>query len=175
MSNVLIGIIGVILFIGLALAGALILGDDFRSSSNDTRAAAVAAQIQQVQHAVEMYRLKTGASGPVQMGRPDWLMPRFLKLVPDNPAKPTVSYWQTPVINNDVYPDQNDEGKAIAGRYVVMILGQGDRAKQVCQTIADTNDGGRVMKQSTYSPPAARMGCYMHEDGSPTYVAYGSI
>jgi len=41
MSNVLIGIIGVILFIGLALAGALFLGPRFQESTNNSRGSAV--------------------------------------------------------------------------------------------------------------------------------------
>jgi hypothetical protein len=87
MSNVLIGIIGVILFIGLALAGALILGDDFRSANADSKAAAIQQQLKQVADAATMARLKTGAPvlvGPVDASSP--LIPRFLKAPPVNPV-----------------------------------------------------------------------------------------
>lgn len=81
MSNVLIGIIGVILFIGLALAGALILGDDLKSSNRDAKATALVSQMQQVSQALEMYRLKTGAPFPsyAQINTDPRMIPRFLK------------------------------------------------------------------------------------------------
>ena len=84
MSNVLIGIIGVILFIGLALAGALILGDDFRSSRADTAAAASIQIISQVAHAASMRNLKLGT--PAASGGLAPLVPRFLKSMPTNPT-----------------------------------------------------------------------------------------
>lgn len=78
MSNVLIGIIGVILFIGLALAGALILGSDFMDASSSSKAAAHISQISQIAHAASMYELKTGRQLP-SSSSPNVLVPRFLK------------------------------------------------------------------------------------------------
>ena len=88
MSNVLIGIIGVILFIGLALAGALILGDDFRNAKSSTMSAQVVGQMQQVVSAVNMYQLKTGVTMlavnyPTNIAT---LTPRFLKSPPKGPV-----------------------------------------------------------------------------------------
>lgn len=60
MSNVLIGIIGVILFIGLALAGALILGPDFLVASNQTEATRIVQSLKQMSDAASMRNLKTG-------------------------------------------------------------------------------------------------------------------
>ena len=85
MSNVLIGIIGVILFIGLALAGALILGDDFRSSKHDTKAAAIVQSLQQTSSAVSMYEMKTGETHRVGTSLTT-LVPRFLKTMAQNPT-----------------------------------------------------------------------------------------
>jgi hypothetical protein len=81
MSNVLIGIIGVILFIGLALAGALILGDDFKSASRDTKVTRLIAQMQQISQALDMYALKKGVPFPEYVGTNGdaRLEPRFLK------------------------------------------------------------------------------------------------
>lgn len=87
MSNVLIGIIGVILFIGLALAGALILGDDFKGASASSRAAAVTSQLQQGVQAIAMYELKTGrtmSAGDFNDNGAALLVPRFLKTMPVN-------------------------------------------------------------------------------------------
>jgi hypothetical protein len=81
MSNVLIGIIGVILFIGLALAGALILGDDFKSANRESKVATLVSRMQQISQGLEMYQLKTGAPFPNYVGINDdpRLIPRFLK------------------------------------------------------------------------------------------------
>ena len=84
MSNVLIGIIGVILFIGLALAGALILGDDFLTASSSSRAVAELSRGKQIMHAVNMHDLKTGKKFGYRhedgsRSYPGELEPRFLK------------------------------------------------------------------------------------------------
>lgn len=60
MSNVLIGIIGVILFIGLALAGALFLGDRFSNSRTQSEAARYMSEGSQISKAYEMFRLNEG-------------------------------------------------------------------------------------------------------------------
>jgi len=60
MSNVLIGIIGVILFIGLALAGALFLGPRFQESTNNSKASAQVAAMHQIANAANMYQVNEG-------------------------------------------------------------------------------------------------------------------
>jgi hypothetical protein len=80
MSNVLIGIIGVILFIGLALAGALFLGPRFQESSNSSRAAALSQSVFQVASAIEMYELQEGVRRT--FGSIDDLVPGYLKSIP---------------------------------------------------------------------------------------------
>ncbi len=60
MSNVLIGIIGVILFIGLALAGSLFLGPRFQESTNNSKAAAAVQGVAQVASAISMYQVQEG-------------------------------------------------------------------------------------------------------------------
>lgn len=92
MSNVLIGIIGVILFIGLALAGALLLGDDFKSANNDTKAASLVQGLVQTASAVSMSNIKTGAPRtPETLSASTTLIPRFLKAAPVNPVTDTVN------------------------------------------------------------------------------------
>lgn len=99
MSNVLIGIIGVILFIGLALAGALILGDDFKSSKSSTMATKTLADMHQIAAAMNMRTLKTGA--PMISSNYDTnvaaLVPRFLKVAPTVPNGG--GRYQTPDLN----------------------------------------------------------------------------
>ncbi len=60
MSNVLIGIIGVILFIGLALAGALFLGPRFQEATANSKAASLQQAMQQLAQAASMYRVQEG-------------------------------------------------------------------------------------------------------------------
>ena len=92
MSNVLIGIIGVILFIGLALAGALFLGPRFQESTNNSRASAAVQAVSQVASAANMYRVQEGTA-PTAVGAAGdastatTLMGRgYLKSVPSNPS-----------------------------------------------------------------------------------------
>ncbi len=158
MSNVLIGIIGVILFIGLALAGALILGDDFRTATSDTQAAATAAQLQQVTAAVNMWKLKTGQS-IVPNQSTAFLVPRFLKVQAVNPTKAgranASNYQYTTRFNNDVCPDGNDE-VGVTASHVMIPVGQDSSAQAICQAISDQHTGGVI---GTDVRPTKPMGC----------------
>ncbi len=62
MSNVLIGIIGVILFIGLALAGALFLGPRFQEATLNSRGSAAVQAVSQIAHAANMYQVNEGVA-----------------------------------------------------------------------------------------------------------------
>ena len=175
MSNVLIGIIGVILFIGLALAGALILGDDFTSASSASQAAAVVSQVQQTVSAIEMYRLKTGRSQIMNNGTA-FLVPRFLKTPTVNPTGPGRQYagqylWD-PHINNDLYSDLDNEGGVVVGYYVMIpVGGVGDsKAQSICQAIADQFSSGVIPSTPA---PTGTIGCANSTGG--LYVAWGRI
>ncbi|RYY05530.1 MAG: hypothetical protein EON55_26215 [Alphaproteobacteria bacterium] len=64
MSNVLIGIIGVILFIGLALAGALFLGPRFQEATQNSKASATVMVVDQIVNAARLYQLQEGQALP---------------------------------------------------------------------------------------------------------------
>jgi len=81
MSNVLIGIIGVILFIGLALAGALFLGPRFQEATNTSKASAYVSQGKQIADAMQMYRVQEGTVVPINTPI-DSLVGTYLKSVP---------------------------------------------------------------------------------------------
>jgi type II secretory pathway pseudopilin PulG len=87
MSNVLIGIIGVILFIGLALAGALFLGPRFQESTNNSRASAAVQAVSQISSAANMYRVQEGKS-IISNENIDTVLRanNYLKSVPTNPT-----------------------------------------------------------------------------------------
>jgi hypothetical protein len=174
MSNVLIGIIGVILFIGLALAGALILGDDFRSASSDSQAAAAVAQAQQVQAAVEMWRLKTGQSTFPNQDT-TFLVPRFLKSAATNPTSAgranQGSYIYSVHFNNDIYMDGNDEGRVPTASHLMIVLGAvtDAKAKGTCQTIAEQFTSGVILSSN---PTPTGLGCAIMQDN---YVLFSKL
>src|SRR3546814_20952794 len=68
MSNVIIGIIGVILFIGMAVAGAVYLGPKFLDSRIDAEAIGYLNQSSQISKAVEDYSSDRGRL-PIEAGR----------------------------------------------------------------------------------------------------------
>lgn len=174
MSNVLIGIIGVILFIGLALAGALILGDDFKSASTSSRAAAVVTQLQQVQSAVEMWRLKTGQR--VVVGQTTaFLVPRFLKTPGMNVSgfsDPTIPQWNQIWFNNDVDPNGYLEPTLAAG-WAEMIIGPSydTKAQAMCQAIEEGQ--GRTGALRNDRGPKDPIGCVI--PNGQYYTAYATI
>lgn len=158
MSNVLIGIIGVILFIGLALAGALILGDDFKSATSASQAAALMSQLKQASDAGMMYKLKTGA-GHLPSIETNFLVPRFLKTAAVNPTSKTApapsGYWYQPQFNNNLYLDGYRE-PGPAAKYVLAPIGPiGDeKARETCQAITETYGQTSIANYGGNSDPA---------------------
>jgi len=131
MSNVLIGIIGVILFIGLALAGALFLGPRFQDATVDSKAAALVQQVSQVAHARAMYRVQQGQE-PTDFSEAG-LIPGYLKARPVNPTNPDYNY-------NVIDADGEWAGPSGVGRpgYVVIagIGGDAAVAAKICASVS---------------------------------------
>jgi len=151
MSNVLIGVIGVILFVGLALAGALFLGQRFRDSTNGNKAATVQAQLKQVTDAASMARLKTGRPVLVgEVGIYSPLMPRFLKTPPSNPVRPGASFF---LIDED--GGQTAGGEAATA---VAYLNRDEVSRTICENVdrsAGRTRPGQAFDASTKSFAAA--------------------
>lgn len=170
-SNVLIGIIGVILFIGLALAGALILGDDFRGASAESKAAAIASLMQQSAQAVNMYQLKTGRILPSSAAEnyAAVIGPRFLKTSPLNP------------VNGNPFLVNNQGGghDSTPSVQIYTSLGNDVIAKAVCKAIegmAGVVDTEAAVQPAPYRDRTTankRLGC-LNNDGYPggMYQAY---
>lgn len=170
MSNVLIGIIGVILFIGLAVAGALFLGDQFKNVAGKSNGTVIIGQLQQMTQAVEMYRLKTGVQ-TVTCQTVDFLVPRFLKSVPTSPTlrpgDPSTSYYRRPQLNNDLIVDATPEQAAgHPALYITTNIGNDRKAKDACQAIADTQNRG---VPTVTVLPTEKSGCGLFND---EYVAW---
>lgn len=154
MSNVLIGIIGVILFIGLALAGALILGDDFRAANNESRAAAMVASNQQVSQAVAMHNIKKGTQHSSSEALTD-LAPRFLKSVPINPMDSSATHA--------IRARDESGNQTGATSVIVMTMAVNTRNTDVCMAVA--RETGFIAQTVTAMPrsatiPAAQAGCF---------------
>lgn len=171
MSNVLIGIIGVILFIGLALAGALILGDDFKSSNAESKAAAISSMMQQSAQAVNMYQLKTGQvlSSAHAGSFATVIGPRFIKTSPTNP------------LNGNAFLVNNQGGghDATPAVQIYTSLGNDASAKAVCKAIeamAGSTDPEAAVQPTSYRDRTTankRFGC-VNNEGYPggMYQAY---
>lgn len=86
MSNVLIGIIGVILFVGLALASALFLGPRFQDSRSTSVGAATVQAVSQVGSAAALHNVE--GNGLLEAGvEPEALrIASYLRSVPTNPS-----------------------------------------------------------------------------------------
>jgi hypothetical protein len=188
LSNVLIGIIGVILFIGLALAGALILGDDFKSANSSSKAAALVAQMKQASDATEMYRLKTGKAN-LPVTSVSMLMPRFLKSMPVNPspsatsAASAVSYFWSIRYDNNIYPVNVDENNYVA-KFLIAPIGDryDERARAICQAMNESLGVPLIEEDATGGDPIPgyQTGCLLGlGDAGPGraqyYIAYTKI
>jgi hypothetical protein len=173
-SNVLIGIIGVILFIGLALAGAMILGDDFKTSRASSMAAAEASRLRQVAQAIQMKNLKTGTvhmSGRVTLAA---LAPRFLKSGVNVDSANGFGYIDGRAANGTLTG-------ALPAAYVIT-GGIDPIARDVCRAAAE--GAGMVMAADGGPPsspvPIGDAGCFRTTDGgfdigSGMYVMYQRI
>ena len=168
MSNVLIGIIGVILFIGLALAGALFLGPRFQESSNSSKAAVLASQLQQVSDAAKIYEINTGedlTNLAFNTNVTALLIPSYLKTMPANPVISN-RYWAA---------DANGSGPATPIRFFYTPLGTGDAAREICVTTFrnagwPNPDAATALNFVQATSSGYRLGCFVN--GSGSYSAF---
>ena len=174
MSNVLIGIIGVILFIGLALAGALFLGPRFQEASNNAKAAAVVQSMDQFTKAVNMYQTLEGAPmAAVGAGSVFTLANKgYLKSVIVSPFNGAVFS-----IN-----DATGNGGTDPADHVETNLGEVDNtvAKSVCEAIERQAGGTGTLESVTdwgyRMRTKRRTGCFLYSLPSPAqYRAYSPI
>ncbi len=171
MSNVLIGIIGVILFIGLALAGALFLGPRFQSASNDSKAAAMVQQLQQASDAAAMYTLNTGSPLPGGPLADSPLIGEYLKHDLQNPLEnggPAYLYNAAGEIGGE-------------SRFVGMVLKNGRNSQEICEAVQRAS--GQITSSGQFNDSAfarsevaglnLRGGClYLDEN---RYLVFSSI
>lgn len=161
MSNVLIGIIGVILFIGLALAGALFLGPRFQESRNLSIASADMQVMQQIANATNLYATNENGTIPDNVAvsaSSDLVIKGYLKAAPVNPDGSGGGSYIAPYTSN--------------GRQYIRIYYQ---SKAVCDAFrkqADPTDTGAVL---TYLDPARQVGCFYSTAFGGGYAVYLAI
>ena len=181
MSNVLIGIIGVILFIGLALAGALFLGPRFQESTQNSQAASVMSSLRQASDAAELRMLDLGVSTTPSTHVSFLTNGGYLKAAPSNPApaaQGSTAHRYSIHFNNNVYLDNAPEPQ-FAARYVMAALGpeSDSSAASLCAVVAKNYGNGTVPVASNDFPdPQQPVGCMLAR-GQPGrhYVAYSRI
>lgn len=133
MSNVLIGIIGVILFIGLAIAGSTILGTDFMTAAASSRAAAVTSHLQQIAQASQALKARRGATVPSNAASfgAGLVAQNALKSVPINPMVPGNPYLAA----NAAF---GQDGSDAAYVYTTLGVSSDKKARDVCFAIEET-------------------------------------
>jgi hypothetical protein len=163
MSNVLIGIIGVILFIGLSLAGALYLGGRFQDVAVDNHVAAISTAMEQVANATNLYRLNNGVDKVKNQNVVFLKDDGFLKAVPSSKSpyartRSPSEYLYQLHLNNDAFPDRDDEGGASYASFVSIGIGPATdgMSRKICQKLADRYQNSRI---DTNGNPTEELGC----------------
>jgi hypothetical protein len=180
MSNVLIGIIGVILFIGLALAGALFLGPRFQESTNNSKASAIVQATTQVAHATSMYTVQEGVA-PVDSA--SLVSSKYLKSLPSNQLSPA----GFTILDDDGRTSDNPLVPNAAFKPAWVVTSAGTNAA-VCEAIE--RQTGNLPSGSTFSTTVTGWlayagsrkvtGCYRNNNGLPggnasDYLVYSRI
>lgn len=148
MSNVLIGVIGVILFIGLALAGALFLGPQFQSATTDSTVSSISQALSQTSHALELYNAQEEI--PITVGGLNTTV--------------TAGYLKSRPYTSLIRGEAGSVGVGIPIKYVVVIanstLNPTIASDKTCQSLAKkVGMSGAEQLVEAADAPAGLMGC----------------
>lgn len=179
MSNVLIGIIGVILFIGLALAGALFLGPRFQEATINSKASAAHQALSQMTHAANLYEVQEGR----RLNAMNYTT-NMQTLVTGKYLKSPVSYNGAEIAT----VDRGGFGRDMPVDHVQVIIGDGtdSNARAVCKEIekqfGNPDPEAGIAAVSTTTGWETRVnqrragGCFLYTAITPSkYAAYMSI
>jgi len=181
-SNLLIGIIGVALFIGLAMGAALFIGPQFDEAQTNAQASDTVQAVSSVASSVNSYRLATGYSfGPALSSSQALVDAGYLRDVPMNSA---FSGRQPQIVNAAGLDSANSGAPAsFVPKYVIMSLG----ANQDLCTMIERKVGS-ISTATTVSASARAMegavnrqvGCFRISSAatgvaSGDYVVYSRI
>lgn len=171
MSNVLIGIIGVILFIGLALSGAIYLGDRLTESRNSSVGAATVQAVTQVASAISYSNTENDVKVTAGYNLDGLRTGQYLKSVPYNPAGPDAI----------AVLGRNGEATGVAGGLVVAHLAAGqDRlcgaiVKQTAAASDIVGTYGYVTAATASDIPAGPAGCFKVGAAAISGLAAGQL
>lgn len=183
MTNVLIGIIGVILFIGLSLAGALYLGPRFHEAQNNSTAMAVTQAASQVSSAANLYRVESGFGVRSRVPASQLRDAGYLRAIPMNPFIDRGGRPYRILNGYDI-----EDGISLAN-IVLVDLGGSAEAREICgtlnrQALGDSNVDELELEQGADVSSMIRStaGCFrMHDVGvsgeadGHDYIAYSTI
>jgi hypothetical protein len=132
MSNVLIGIIGVILFIGLALAGATYVGALVLDGTTQRNAAVITNSLAQTAQAVKIYNMKNRAWARNGLDGVDRLI--TAGALSSRPPNPFITTGYPVVV------DVNGSLTNLRPAYTIMYLGATEEARDACIEIEIQNN-----------------------------------
>jgi hypothetical protein len=163
MSNVLIGIIGVILFIGLALAGALFLGPRFQESTNASKAAATVQTVNQIVHALELRNVSTGNTATAASDTLNKLTSEgWLKTVPANPSG-----------GEPIFLHDKSAGTTGPVHIVAAMLPREKSSKALCEAVG--RNTGMPVVDASQGMPDRTVGCAYSSGDADYFLVYATI
>jgi hypothetical protein len=160
MSNVLIGIIGVILFIGLALAGALFLGPRFQAATNDSKAAAMIQAVSQITHARSLWTLENGAP---YASTPNALAPQYLKSMPTNVTGTALHNFIFVNSNGDTFNGADQKVLIVGIDAGSGMAGDNETVRSICLAAAKQagqDVSGGIPTSATIASIPGQVGCW---------------
>jgi hypothetical protein len=182
-TNVLVGIIGVILFIGLAIAGAMFLGPRFQQAKENSKAMSLTQMASQIVIAMQIRRNEEGSPMPARMSMTVLAQHDYLKSVPTNPFLGEGGWPFRALYSHDLHSPY------YYADVVFLSMGHTDDARSVCLSINRQTSGGDTipaLPQSSGSDIGPVLtkpgGCFrMHDEGvegeaaAGDYVVYSRI
>lgn len=179
MSSVLIGIIGVALFIGIAIGGAVFLGPQFERSQDSAVASRIVSNLGEIASSISDARMALGTSGGSTLATPENLRDAgFLATVPDMPLN-TGNGWV--VVDGAGYDLAGSSSQATwTPRYVFLSLGaDAELCTRVQRLVGNLASGGAVSSGTTTIDAMAERpaGCFRTSRSTVNvavgdYVAY---
>lgn len=169
MSNVLLGIVGVILFIGLALAGAYFLGPQFQKAYVNSKAVAVTQMTSQVMAASSLYRTDNGRPIVARQSVAGLESLGYLSTVPLNPYIDQGGFPFRTLYAGDL------QSSGFYADIVMLDMGGSEDARAVCGALNRQTMGSEEIAELAIASGAdissmtsRSMGCFrMHDIGVP--------
>lgn len=160
MSNLLIGIAGIVLFVMMALAGANFFGPKVTESTVRAKAVSIMESLASVSNAIAVRNVEKQTVTPAGYDLND-LLPDYLAELP-----------RSAMMTNDPQLLGVDGDLSGAGHYVAVKL-TGDDAADLCSAISKVGLGPSIAPSSTAMPNSYTVGCFRATGNISTYVRSG--